>query len=34
MTKLIMGLPDRFWAKAQIRDMGHSTACLTWTGYC
>lgn len=28
---LIMGLPERFWAKTVIEDTGYETPCLTWT---
>jgi len=33
MTKLVMGLPERFWAKTRIEDRGYKTPCLTWTAY-
>lgn len=29
--RLIMGIPERFWAKAVIDDRGFGTPCLTWT---
>lgn len=31
--KLIMGLPERFWAKTRIEDTGYETECLVWTAY-
>ncbi|GAA2990611.1 hypothetical protein GCM10017559_08320 [Streptosporangium longisporum] len=33
MTNPIMGLPERFWAKAVIDNAGHDTPCLTWTAF-
>lgn len=30
---LIMGLPERFWAKTKIEDHGYETPCLVWTAY-
>jgi HNH endonuclease len=33
MAQLIMGLPDRFWAKTSIEDRGYETPCLMWTAY-
>lgn len=31
-SRVIMGLPARFWAKAVIEDRGFETPCLTWIG--
>ena len=28
--RLIMGLPERFWAKCVVDDAGYETPCLTW----
>jgi hypothetical protein len=33
MPKLIMDLPERFWAKTCIEDRGYETPCLVWTAY-
>ena len=33
MPPVIMGLPERFWAKTRIEDTGYETPCLTWTAY-
>lgn len=33
MTKLILGLPERFWAKTRVEDRGYETPCLTWIAY-
>lgn len=30
---MILGLPERFWAKTQIADHGFGTPCLIWTGF-
>lgn len=30
---VIMGLPERFWAKTRIADCGYETPCVVWTAY-